>query len=173
MKPLHSIIVASLVLVAFAMCVFWGETNRRGGQSPPGAAETVRTDAIGAGKPCDYTANQATDTRGLQCYLFSYDGQSAQGVWVYPPDESVPLLFDLSDDLRQDSPALKNMSSIIGAAIQGWRTYESPDGAFSFRYPATWGVTQASSDIVTAADLMDTYPGSSFSIEYHGNADFA
>jgi hypothetical protein len=171
MKISQSIIAASVVLVAAAMVVFWVETNRPEGQSVASVAGTTGVDGIEPGNPCDsISASDATDTRGLQCYLYSSNnGQAAPGVWMNP-DETVPMLFYLSDDTRQGFPALENLT--VGAATQGWKTYDSPDGTFSFRYPPTWTVMQASSsDTVTVTDAVsgDFESADSFTVEYHGN----
>jgi hypothetical protein len=169
MKPSHCIIVLSALLAAAAMFVFWLKTNRPGGQSPASVAGTTVADGIEPGKPCD-SISDATDTRELQRYLYSSNnGQAAPGVWMNP-DETVPTLFYLSDDVRQEFPTLENLS--VAAATEGWKTYESPDRAFSFRYPATWAVIQASSsDSVTVMEIVsgDFEPADSFTVEYHGN----
>src|SRR5687768_17204040 len=67
------------------------------------------------GAPCDITGEALIDTQGMQCYWYG-DVSDRRAMWIIP---EIPY---------PNAYPYQNFTA-------SWRTYQSPDGTFSLKFP--------------------------------------
>jgi hypothetical protein len=106
----HSLLPSAAFCLLFSACA----------TAPVTPVEVTPVASVSAGQPCDVTTDSDVDTKGLVCHWYGEVGDR-KGMWIVP-------------EIPYPHPGE------YAVFMDGWKTFTSPDGSFSLKYPPSGSV---------------------------------